>query len=212
MRCITFGEISKRNLETAQPSCWKQEPMPARQHSHALAEEDDLPSLVAHAQHDSSDAMQTLVARYQDRIAGFVYLLVGQDAELEDLCQTVFIKMIVGLKRLRALERFEPWLFQIARNVCFDHLRKLRLRRLFLPFESRHEQIAAVHESGSRLEAFKRALTALPPRQRELILLLEDQEWSYEDLARITRSTVSAVKSRLFRARAELKRRMADER
>jgi RNA polymerase sigma-70 factor, ECF subfamily len=213
MSCTSFEEEPDRNLEAALPSCWQQDTqMPAvRQSSQAQCETEDLSNLVMRAQQNTAGAMEMLVGRYQERIAGFVYLLVGQDADLEDICQTVFIKMITGLRKLRAVERFEPWLFQIARNVCFDHLRRLKLRRLFLPFEPRHEQIAAAHENRSRLEEFKRALKALPARQRELILLLEDHEWSYDDLARITRSTVSSVKSRLFRARSELKRRMADE-
>jgi DNA-directed RNA polymerase specialized sigma24 family protein len=51
----------------------------------------------------------------------------------------------------------------------------------------------------------------MPPNQKELILLLAENDWSYEHLAEITRSSVSAVKSRLFRAREYLRQRIADE-
>jgi RNA polymerase sigma-70 factor, ECF subfamily len=178
----------------------------------AWVRSEDVAELVVRAQDGVESAMEALVYRYQERIAGFVYSLVGHQDVVADLCHNVFVKMIVNIKRLRAPQSFEPWLFQIARNVCFDHLRKERLRRIFVPFERKHEQVAAEAErSDGRLEAFRRALGALPARQRELIVLLEEKDFSYEELAQITRASVSAVKSRLFRAREQLRRRLADE-
>ena len=173
---------------------------------------EDLTELVIRAQTGAETALQELVRRYQDRIAGFIYSLVGREDVIGDLSHSAFVKMIIHIKRLRAAQSFEPWLFQIARNTCFDHLRKERLRRIFVPLERRHEQIAAQAErSDGRLEAFRAALADLPPRQRELIVLLEQNEFSYEELAQITRSSVSSVKSRLFRAREQLRRRISDE-
>lgn len=165
--------------------------------------------LVAEAQTGSDGALERLIQRYQDRIAGFVYSLVGEKDSIEDLCNSVFVRMITGLAGLRAPQSFESWLFRIARNICFDHLRKQRLRRLFVPLERKHEQIEAPAWSPDmRLEAFKRALAALPAKQRELIVLLQDRDWSYEELARITGATLSSIKARLFRARAQLKRKL----
>jgi RNA polymerase sigma-70 factor, ECF subfamily len=173
---------------------------------------EDVVELVVRAQDGVESAMEELVYRYQERIAGFVYSLVGHQDVVADLCQNVFVKMIVKIRRLRAAESFEPWLFQIAHNVCFDHLRKERLRRIFfVPFESKHEQVAAESERlDGRLETFRRALGELPAKQRELIVLLEEKDFSYEELAQITGASVGSVKSRLFRAREQLRRRLAD--
>lgn len=173
---------------------------------------EDLAELADHARAGVESALEELVRRYQDRIAGFVYSLIGREDAIGDLCHNVFVKMIVNIKALKTPASFEAWLFQIARNTCFDYLRKERLRRIFVPFERQHEQIAEpAHKPDSRLENFRRALRELPARQRELILLLQERDFSYEEMAAITRSSVSSVKSRLFRAREYLRRRLSDE-
>ena len=173
---------------------------------------EDLAVLADRARAGVESAMEELVCRFQDRIAGFVYSLVGREDVIADLCHNVFVKMIVNIKALKTPESFEPWLFQIARNTCFDHLRKERLRRIFVPFERHHEEVAAQPDyPDGRLENFRRALRDLPARQRELILLLQQRDFSYEELAQITNSSVSSVKSRLFRAREQLRRRLSDE-
>lgn len=180
--------------------------------SNPCLKSEDLTTLVAQARIGAQDAMEQLVRLYQERVAGFIYSMVGGEELIADLCHNVFVKMIVNLKGLRAAESFEPWLFQIARNVCFDHLRRRRLRRIFVPLSREHEQVAAQTEMpDSRLEIFRAALRELPPRQRELIVLMQERDFSYEELARITGSSLSSVKSRLFRAREQLRRRLADE-
>ncbi len=175
-------------------------------------EAEDLAALIRRAQDGSEAALEILIARFQDRIAGFVYSLIGRDDAIEDLCHDIFIKMISGLSGLKNPDAFEAWLFRIARNVAMDSLRRKRLWRMFVPFEPKHEQIAEAPRSGdSRIEEFRAALDGMPPNQKELILLLAENDWSYEQLAEITRSSVSAVKSRLFRAREYLRQRVADE-
>ena len=174
-------------------------------------EAEDLAALIRRAQDGSDAAMERLIARFQDRIAGFVYSLIGRDDAIEDLCHDIFIKMISGLSGLKNPDAFEAWLFRIARNVAMDSLRRKRLWRMFVPFEPKHEQIAEAPRSGdSRIEEFRAALEGMPPNQKELILLLAENDWTYEQLAEITKSSVSAVKSRLFRAREYLRQRVAD--
>lgn len=173
---------------------------------------EDLVVLVHHARVGVQSAQEELIRRYEGRVAAFNYSMVGRKDAVPDLCHTVFLKMILHIKRLRTAESFEPWLFQIARRTCFDFLRKERLRSIFVPLEPAHEQIAAGSQpAGVGLETFLKALSELPPKQRELIALLQQEELSYEGLAEITGSTVSSVKSRLFRAREHLRRRLRNE-
>jgi len=173
-------------------------------------------ALVASGKDGDVGAMELLIERYQSRVAGFVFACVGEAEAVDDLSQTIFYRMLRGLSRLEADASFEPWLFRIARNVCFDHLRRRKLRRVFVPWQSAAGQIANAAQSPAndiedRVERFRRALMRLPRRQRELIALLQDRRLSYEQLGVITGSSVSSVKSLLFRARRELRRRMHDD-
>lgn len=180
--------------------------------ANTLSQKEGLASLVLQAREGSEAALEALICRFQNRIAAFVYTQVGRDDAIEDICQNIFLKMISGLGKLRNVESFEPWLFRIARNACKDFLRRKRLWRLLVPFESKHEKVTILPRAqDAELEKFRAALEEIPEGQRELIVLLADNNWSYEELARITRSTVSSVKSRLFRAREFLRQRMVDE-
>jgi RNA polymerase sigma-70 factor (ECF subfamily) len=177
----------------------------------AETEDPLIAQLVASSKDGDSAAMELLIERYQSRIAGFVFACVGDGQAVEDLCQTIFYKMLVGLRRLEEDGKFEPWLFRIARNTCFDYFRRRRLRRIFVPWQSAADQAAAepaANSTDDRIDSFRRALMRLPKAQRELVALLQDQQLSYEQLAAITASSVSSVKSRLFRARRQLRRSM----
>jgi RNA polymerase sigma-70 factor (ECF subfamily) len=169
--------------------------------------------LVARSKSGDAAAMECLIQRYQPRVAGFALACVGDGQVLDDLCQTIFYKMIVGLRRLEEDEKFEAWLFRIARNACFDHLRRHRLRRIFVPWQREHDQFASPPDptGDHRIDAFRRALKMLPRKQRELVALLQDDKLTYEELAAITKSSVSSVRSRLFRARRQLRKSMRDD-
>jgi len=170
---------------------------------------DDTPALIARAAGGCRRSAEALIVRHRQRIARFVIAQTRDEAHYEDLCQTVFVKMVLGLPRLRDAERFKPWLFQIARNVCRDHLRaKLGWRRLFVPYESEHAAAALPEAPPDESDAVHRHIEQLPDAQRALLRLLLDGGKSYEEMAVITQSSVSAVKSRLHRARENLKMRM----
>lgn len=174
-------------------------------------EQDAIRARIEAARAGDQHALEEVIRRYQDRIARFVISLVGRDADYEDLCQLAFVKMALALPKLREVAIFEGWLFRIARNVCMDHLRRLKWRRMFVPFARDHEEVP-VDDSAEdpRFRDLEAALVHLPPDQRELIGLLRDRDWSYQELAEITHSSVSAVGTRLFRARAKLRKIMEE--
>jgi RNA polymerase sigma-70 factor (ECF subfamily) len=143
-------------------------------------------------------------------VARFVIVQTGNDSHYEDLCQTIFVKMVLGLPRLRETARFEPWLFQIARNVCRDHQRaRVGWRRLFVSYEPAHDHVAVSDTTPAPRfgpDVIELGISRLPDTQRKLLELSLQETRSYEDLAGLSNSTVSAIKSRLFRARENLKR------
>jgi RNA polymerase sigma-70 factor (ECF subfamily) len=152
-------------------------------------------------------ALESLIRQYQGRVAKFVMQQTRDANHCEDLSQTIFVKMVLALPRLRARERFEPWLFQIARNVCRDHLRgQIGWRRLFVASGASHESIAAPEVRANESDPdIAGALEQLPTEQRGLLEVQLEEKTSYQELARLSGSSVSAVKSRLFRARRSLR-------
>jgi len=101
----------------------------------------ELVDLVRRAQKGNEAAQRKLIISYQHRIAGFVYAITNRSDSVEDLAQQIFIKMVRALERLQAPAQFESWLFRLARNTCIDHLRRQKLRRIFMPFAPEHEDV-----------------------------------------------------------------------
>lgn len=150
-------------------------------------------------------AQGEVITAYQPRMAGFVYAMLGQGQAVDDLCQAIFVRMVLSLGNLRKPESFEPWLWRIAHNTCMSHLRKQKFTRLFVPFLLEdHDAPAPASLPSTEWEWFQQALQRLPEKERELIILLQE-DLSYQEMAEISGSSVSSVKSRLFRAREQLK-------
>ena len=169
----------------------------------------EIAALIIRGRSGDRRAMEALIRRYQGRIAKFVLSQTGDDAQYEDICQTVFVQMVLALPRLRSNERFESWLFQIARNACRDHLRKQRRwRKQFVSIASDHDSVVDPHpiDSNAKDEMIERGIDQLPaPQQTLLRLSLGRAGRSYQELALASNLSVSAVKSRLFRARESLR-------
>ncbi|MGA6970509.1 MAG: RNA polymerase sigma factor, partial [Candidatus Binatus sp.] len=151
----------------------------------------DLTATVEKARAGDQAAMRALIELYQGRVGRFVRSMLGDDSEWEDVAQATFVKMMLAIDRLQGVDIFESWLFKIARNASLDHLRRRRWRRLFTPWQPWHGEVAApAHDfEDSRLAQVERALIQLPVDQREIILLMRENDWSYGDLARITGAT-----------------------
>ena len=152
------------------------------------------------------EALSELIVLYQRRVAGFVLGLTGDREAVDDLTQTIFFKMACSIGKLRRPERFEPWLFQIARNACLSHLRRRKWSSLFIPFSPTEHERAVSEREPDDAERLRAALQTLPPSQRELLCLLFERSYSYEELAKLGRTSVASVRSRLHRAKRALRR------
>lgn len=175
----------------------------------------DSGELLRRAQAGDDAALEELIRHYQDRVAAKVIAVVGDDADWQDLCQRVFVKMVLGLAQLKTPAVFEPWLLRIARNECFDHLRRRRVRRILVPWERTYDHIAseetAPYELNARLAALDDAIAQLPVDQRELIALMRTHDYSYQALAQLTGKSIGVIKSRLFRARRRLRQLLTQD-
>lgn len=166
----------------------------------------ELVDLVRRAQGGDEASQSALIKAYQRRIAGFVYAITGRSDSVEDIAQQVFIKMIRALDRLQAPAQFESWLFRLARNTCIDHLRRQKLRRIFLPFAPEHENVPEPDGAvdSEELDALRHALEQLRPQDRALLALVQEGR-SHGEIAETLNTTIAAVKARLHRAREHLR-------
>jgi RNA polymerase sigma-70 factor (ECF subfamily) len=165
-----------------------------------------LADLVRRAQKGEESAQRALIVSYQRRVAGFIYAIVGRSDAIEDLAQTVFIKMVRAIERLHDPAQFEAWLFRLARNACIDHLRRQRLRRIFTPFGAEHADIPEPPGAvdAEELDALRHALSRLRPVDRALLALAQEGR-SQAEMAEITGTSVVVIKARLHRARERLR-------
>lgn len=139
--------------------------------------------------------------------------MLGSDAEAEDLAQQVFIRVWKSAPRYRPTAKFTTWLFRITRNLVFNELRR---RRHFVdrvdeipePTGRRDQEPDQVLMDGELQSAIQQAIDRLPESQRLAIILRRYEGTSYEEIAAVMGTTVPAVKSILFRARAELRERL----
>ncbi len=166
-----------------------------------------LVDLVCRAQRGDESAQRELILSYQRRVAGFVYAMTSRSDSVEDLAQQVFIKMIRALNGLQAPAQFESWLFRLARNTCIDHLRRQKLRSIFLPFAVEHEEVPEPPGAvdTEELDALRHALEQLRPQDRALLALVQEGR-SHAEIAETLGTSVAAVKARLHRAREQLRK------
>jgi len=160
------------------------------------------------------EALRLLVETHQARIIGTISKMLGSDAESEDLAQQVFIRIWKSAPRYKPTAKFTTWLFRITRNLVFNELRRKR------HFADQAEEIPEPTERadkepdqvllGEELQlAIQDAINRLPESQRMAIILRRYEEMPYEEIAKVMGTTIPAVKSILFRARAELRERLA---
>jgi len=160
------------------------------------------------------EAFRLLVETHQARVIGTISKMLGSDAESEDLAQQVFIRVWKSASRYQPTAKFTTWLFRITRNLVFNELRRKRhivehSEEIPEPAERVEKEPDRVLLEGELQKAIQEAINELPETQRMAIILRRYEDMSYEDIAKVMETTVPAVKSILFRARAELRDRLA---
>lgn len=182
-----------------------------------LAESDDPDDeLLSRLGRGEPQAARELVARKLPRVLALAQRLLGQRADAEEVAQESFLRAWKQAPRWRRGEaRFDTWLHRVVLNLCNDRLRAPRRR---------HEQATdelpdAVdpgatpeqhHADQRRSQRVAAALAALPPRQREALVLFHYQELSQAEVAALMGISVDALESLLARARRSLRATLAD--
>ena len=159
-------------------------------------------------------AFSELVRRYQDRIYRFVMRMVRSREDALDLTQETFVRAWQALPQWRPEAAFSTWLFQIARNLAIDHLRRHKsvqfvsddAAAIDLPQDRPGPEAQA--ETAEDYRLLEAALQQIAPEHREILLLREVEGLSYDEIAQVLAINPGTVKSRIARARDALLAKM----
>ncbi|MBI4905260.1 MAG: RNA polymerase sigma factor [Acidobacteria bacterium] len=163
--------------------------------------------LILKARGGNVDAYNLLVSRWEKRIYNYLLRITGNREDAMDLSQDAFLKAYQNLRKLDDVARFGPWLFRIAHNEAYSLLRKPKA-------DAEVAEMASAPGWGRMLPmetslAVERALDRLTPDQREAVLLKVYQGFKFEEIAEITETPVSTIKSRVYTALELLKESLA---
>ena len=198
-----IGNMGKMNQKEATDK--------ARERMKEPADED----LIKRFQNGDLYAFDLLVQRYKNRLLNFAYRFLGNQEEAEDVVQETFLRLYRNRNAYKKIAKFSTWIYTIAGNLAKTELRKRKRRKLVsisdFGYDEKDYEIADVAFSpetaadGSlKDERIQEAIEKLSPRFREVIILREIEELSYEEISEIIKAPLGTVKSRVNRARNAL--------
>jgi len=163
------------------------------------------------------EAFAELVAAYQSPVYNLAFRMLGTATEAEDAAQETFLRAFDRLDTYDPSRKFSSWILAIASHYCVDRLRRRRGNTVsmdeikswrWLPDKRpRPEELTLGNERDAKV---RRLLLHLPPQYRLVITLRYWNELSYAEIAQVTKSTESAVKSRLHRARRMMSEKLME--
>jgi len=176
--------------------------------------------LLQKAQQGDAAAFNLVVGAYRRRILGTISRLIGRPEDVEDVGQEVFLRLYFSLGQLRTPEVFEPWLYRLTVNACYDYLRKSKRRPESRMSDLSDQQVMmadAAAGSKAQLDESERhrvrdtvngMLAAVSPEDRILLTMKEVEGLSLKELEGIYGVNENALKVRLFRARQRVLKKL----
>jgi RNA polymerase sigma-70 factor (ECF subfamily) len=159
-------------------------------------------------------AFEELVRMYQDRVFGVALRMLGNRADAEEVSQEVFLRVHRSVGGFRGESNLSTWLYAIASRLCLNRVASGRVRPTLesedavLRIESSEADPVEHLERAEVEAALQRAIAELPEERRIVVVLRDLQGLAYEDIAQALGVELGTVRSRLHRARAELKGKM----
>lgn len=184
--------------------------------------------LVERLQRRDEAAFNELVRLYQGKIFRLVFRMLGDRAEAEDLAQEVFVTVFKSIDGFRGDSKLSTWLYRVATNHCKNRIKYLNRRARGQKKEldeiadrdalesATMSTSAQVHRPDDMATArqtesiVQQALSELPEDQRELVVLRDIENMTYEEIQSVTGLPEGTVKSRLHRARLALQKRVVE--
>jgi RNA polymerase sigma-70 factor (ECF subfamily) len=181
--------------------------------------------LIRAVQAGDMGAFDELVLKHKDRLFNLVYWFLGDYQEANDCAQETFIKVFKSIKKFRFESAFSTWLYRIAINTCKNRIKssayrwKTKTVSLETSDASNNGNPCSEIVNGSpnpvmalekkeKMMRIQKAIDSLPEEQNQVVVLRDIQGLSYQDISDITGLNLGTVKSRLARARLELKNKL----
>lgn len=186
-----------------------------------FSDDDENVRLMLRVKEGDIQAFEKLVELHQSMVIGTACRMLGSLEDAHDIAQQVFLRVWKSAPRYEATAKFTTWLFTILRNLVFNETRR-RSRRKEVPLETEDDDHAPqqfkdhtapaadqLTQQDELEQALDKAIAALPEKQRLAVVLRRHEELPYEQICDILHMSLPAVKSLLFRARAELRKHLA---
>jgi len=171
-------------------------------------------------------AFDELVLSHKDKVFNLCYWFIGDYQEANDLAQDVFFKAFKALKNFRFESAFSTWIYRITVNTCKNRLKSLqyRLKNKFVHLNhtkaGSNPGVEIADESSSpeielgkkeKMKRIKAAINSLPPNKKTVVVLRDIEGLSYEKISTVTQLNLGTVKSKLARARQDLREMLKGE-
>lgn len=178
--------------------------------------------LMRHLQDGVEDAFNILVGRYRERLASYLYHFLHDQKQTEDLLQETFLRVFRNRHSYEPIAKFSTWLYTIAGNLARSEYRRRKRHRTYsiygehedeeyeLPIPSDALSPDRFAERGIHSRRIEEALESLSDDFREVVVLRDIQQMSYEEIAEITALPMGTVKSRINRGRTKLQTLLKD--
>ena len=177
--------------------------------------------LIQQAAGGDSESFAQLVLRYQTQVYNLALRMVGNDADAQDLAQEAFVRAWRALASFQFSAQFSTWLYRLTSNICIDFLRAQKKRTTISltvlqeddaqQLDLRDPQLLPEEQmlEQAEREALAKAIERLDPDYRRILLLRIVNDCSYQQIAQILGIREGTVKSRLSRAREQLRKNLA---
>ena len=169
--------------------------------------------IVLRCQKGDADAMGTLIIEYQHWVYNIAYGILGHHQDAEDVAQDAFLSAWENIGNFQFRSRFSTWLYRIVKNKCLNHIDQYQRRKTdpteiddsqpWVPLDTLTPEDEALRTEEK--DIVHAALAKLKDSHKEILVLRELRELSYEEISEILGCTLGRVKSRLHEARKALK-------
>ena len=170
----------------------------------------DQENIIARARRGDADAFEQLVAAYRDQVFRLALRMCGNEADADEVAQEAFLSAWKALPNFRGDSRFSTWLYQLTSHAAIDLMRreKRQIAAEDITGVSAPDPDPSPQQQAERSEtrqAVRDAMGQLSPEYRQIVVLRFLQELSYEEIGAVLKLPPGTVKSRLNRAKSQLK-------